>query len=273
MVMREDIEKALMSQTQATAKQIAAKFGGDPVEVAKELNRMRADGRVEREKKQGGGNEYVWWLVNVNAEQSMRRVFVTDQPVGQHGEDHTPADPLYEPALSLSTLLRELASEPDLPTSSTVALSTESEPTSAVAEAPEFREVDGSIRILCELLGFDATATDTPIKDAIAVVASRVQASLQLKEYNERIQSANEKLRSNNAALERRIDELTIVDAEFVPHPLYVTVGRYSPPKRHASLEKAQRRANGLVRSEKETEVLVCEPVGRVVRGSEWRPT
>jgi len=253
--MRSDIEKALATLGEASAKQVAAKFGGDPVEVAKELNRMRADGRVEREKKQGAGNEYLWWLVNTNATEPMKRVFVTDQ-VKEKG--------------SFASLVREVASE------------TNAAPEQAVAEPqldggkPEvndadFREVDGSIRILCELLGFDATVTETPIKDAIAVVTSRAQAVSQLQEYNERIQAANEKLRSNNAALERRIDELTIVDAEFVPHPLYVTVGRYSPPKRHASLEKAQRRANGLVRSEKETEVLVCEPVGRVVRGSEWR--
>jgi hypothetical protein len=51
-----------------------------------------------------------------------------------------------------------------------------------------------------------------------------------------------------------------------------VTVGRYCKPKRHASLEKAQRRGSALVRSEKESEVLVLEPVGRIVRGTEWMP-
>jgi molybdopterin converting factor small subunit len=89
---------------------------------------------------------------------------------------------------------------------------------------------------------------------------------------NDTLKSTVAKLRENNAALEQRIDELTIVDAEFKPNDVYVTVGRYAKPKRHKTIEKAQRRASQLVRAEKESEVLVCEPVGRVVRGSEWRP-
>jgi hypothetical protein len=52
---------------------------------------------------------------------------------------------------------------------------------------------------------------------------------------------------------------------------VYVTVGKYAKPKRHADLPRAQRRAAALVRNEKESEVLVLAPVGRMVRGSEWR--
>jgi hypothetical protein len=52
---------------------------------------------------------------------------------------------------------------------------------------------------------------------------------------------------------------------------VYVTVGKYVKPKRHADLPRAQRRAATLVRTEKESEVLVCAPVGRMVRGSEWK--
>ncbi|WP_241017603.1 hypothetical protein [Burkholderia sp. Ac-20349] len=78
--------------------------------------------------------------------------------------------------------------------------------------------------------------------------------------------------RANAATLEARIDELTLgpVGARA---PLFVTVGRYCKPKRHTSLEKAQKRGSALVRGEKESEVLVLEPVGRIVRGTEWRPT
>jgi DNA-binding Lrp family transcriptional regulator len=99
-----------------------------------------------------------------------------------------------------------------------------------------------------------------------------------LKAANDELQAEKEsltatvgKLRENTAALERRIDDLTLgpVGAKS---PLFVTVGRYAKPKRHTSIEKAQRRAAALVRGEKESEVLVLEPVGRVVRGSEWRP-
>ena len=77
--------------------------------------------------------------------------------------------------------------------------------------------------------------------------------------------------RANAATLEARIDELTLgpVGARA---PLFVTVGRNCKPQRHESLEKAQRRGRALVRSEKESEVLVLEPVGRIVRGTEWLP-
>ncbi|MCG5072232.1 1-pyrroline-5-carboxylate dehydrogenase [Paraburkholderia tagetis] len=108
-----------------------------------------------------------------------------------------------------------------------------------------------------------------------AAAAERLQIETErdeLKVENDALKRAVAKLRENNSALERRIDELTIVDAEFKPNEVYVTVGRYAKPKRHKTIEKAQRRASQLVRSEKESEVLVCEPVGRVVRGSEWRP-
>ena len=77
--------------------------------------------------------------------------------------------------------------------------------------------------------------------------------------------------RTNAATLEARIDELTLgpVGARA---PLFVTVGRNCKPQRHESIEKAQRRGRALVRSEKESEVLVLEPVGRIVRGTEWMP-
>ncbi|WP_254599180.1 1-pyrroline-5-carboxylate dehydrogenase [Burkholderia lata] len=75
--------------------------------------------------------------------------------------------------------------------------------------------------------------------------------------------------RANAATLEARIDELTLgpVGARA---PLFVTIGRYCKPKCHASLEKAQKRGSALVRSEKKSEVLVLEPVGRIVKGTEW---
>lgn len=77
--------------------------------------------------------------------------------------------------------------------------------------------------------------------------------------------------RANAAKLEARIDELTLgpVGASA---PLFVTVGRKCKPKRHTSLEMAQRRGSALVRSEQESEVLVHEPVGRIVRGTQWMP-
>lgn len=59
-------------------------------------------------------------------------------------------------------------------------------------------------------------------------------------------------------------------DELMVMQNLYI--GRNCKPQRHDSLEKAQKRGRALVRGEKESEVLVLEPVGRIVRGTEWMP-
>lgn len=77
--------------------------------------------------------------------------------------------------------------------------------------------------------------------------------------------------RSAAAYLEKRVDQLTMQPTS-ARLPIFMTLGHNTPPALHDSLEKAQRRGAMLVRTEKESEVLVLEPVGRVVRGSEWRP-
>jgi hypothetical protein len=110
-------------------------------------------------------------------------------------------------------------------------------------------------------------------RDADAAERLQVEAERdELKVENESLKDGIAKLHANNEALEKRIDDLTGVDPGFKPHPLFVTIGRYAKPQRHNTIEKARRRASSLIRAEKESEVLVCEPVGRVVRGSEWRP-
>jgi len=58
--MRSDIETYLGTVVDSTAKKISTNVGLDQLDVAKELNRMHADGVVEREKR--NGNEYAYWL-------------------------------------------------------------------------------------------------------------------------------------------------------------------------------------------------------------------
>jgi hypothetical protein len=226
---RADIEKFLGTVTEATAKAISNRIGMPQLDVAKELNRMHGEGAVEREKRKGGGNEYVYWLAAGEAK--------------------------LAPAAQSSPLARaEQTANPE------------------AFEPPEFREVDAPLAALCEALGFSILSTETPVKEAMRLVRLRTDAAANALDAAEGYRQTIAKLRENNAELERKIDELTIVDAEFVPAPVFVTVGRYAKPARHKTLEKAQRRAASLVRTEKESEVLVLEPVGRVVRGSEWRP-
>lgn len=62
--MRDDIVKYLGTVAHSTAKAISERIGLERGEVSLELNRMHAEALVEREKRGGGGNEYVYWLVN-----------------------------------------------------------------------------------------------------------------------------------------------------------------------------------------------------------------
>ena len=224
--MKDDIIKYLGTLQQSTAKTIASKVGMDQLDVARELNHMLNDGLVEREKKQGAGNEYYYWLSRA---------------------DGAPASPVNQPAIVEKK--EESPTIPDL--------------------VSEVREA-----LSRQIVGLQNQIVDLNSRME-ADSATRLQIETErdeLKVENESMKQTIAKLRENNAALEKRIDELTIVDAEFKPNEVYVTVGRYAKPKRHKTIEKAQRRASQLVRAEKELEVLVCEPVGRVVRGSEWRP-
>ncbi|OXJ16604.1 1-pyrroline-5-carboxylate dehydrogenase [Burkholderia sp. HI2500] len=206
--MREDIEKYLTATSEATAKAVATGTGLPQLDVTKELNRMLGEAIVEREKRAGGGNEYVYWLA---------RAVKAPPPPG----DTPPA--AAAPAL-VSVGLVEKSLDPN-------------------AGVIDVARVIADLRADVERLAAERDAA----------------------------QQKADTWRANAAALEARIDELTLGPVG-IRAPLFVTVGRNCKPQRHESLEKAQRRGSALVRSEKESEVLVLEPVGRIVRGTQWMP-
>lgn len=204
--MTEDIEAFLGTVAEATAKTVATSIGLPHLDVVKAINKMHAGGQVEREKRAGGGNEYVYWLARGAA------------PAVQ-SKDETPG----AAAPSLAEAIASL-------------------PTSAIT-------ADSTPRVIEDLRA-----------EVERITAERDAAQLKADTW-----------RATAATLEARIDELTLgpVGARA---PLFVTVGRSCKPQRHESLEKAQKRGRALVRSEKESEVLVLEPIGRIVRGTEWMP-
>ncbi|KGS05435.1 1-pyrroline-5-carboxylate dehydrogenase [Burkholderia pseudomallei] len=206
--MREDIEKYLAATSEATAKAVATGTGLPQLDVTKELNRMLGDGLVEREKRAGGGNEYVYWIARA------------------------------VPAAPPSDDTRSAVAVPDL-----------------ISIGLVERSLDPNARVI-------------DVEQIIADLRAEVE---RLTVERDAAQQRADTWRANAATLEARIDELTLgpVGARA---PLFVTVGRYCKPRRHASLEKAQRRGSALVRSDKESEVLVLEPVGRIVRGTQWMP-
>lgn len=201
--MTEDIETFLGTVAEATAKTVATGIGLSHLDVVKAINKMHASGTVEREKRPGGGNEYVYWLSRgaAPARQSTGAETAAAAPVAEQSETLPPID-THDTARFIDGLRAEIQ----------------------------------------------------------RLTAERDAAQLKADTW-----------RANAATLEARIDELTLgpVGARA---PLFVTVGRNCKPQRHESLEKAQRRGRALVRSEKESEVLVLEPVGRIVRGTEWMP-
>jgi hypothetical protein len=251
---RADIEKYLGTVTETTAKKISNAIGVPQFEVAKELNHMHGDGAVEREKRPGGGNEYVYWLTRSEANSAEKVVTVVESisatrpvssvdagkgvPVAPAKPDVTADEPPH--LRDLLTLL-------------------------GVSEDSQFKlvdAIDGARALIHER--DDLREMHKATAENFVIYRDAAVAEV------ESLKAANAKLRENTAALERSIDDLTGVADVELPK-IYVTVGKYVKPKRHADLLRAQRRAATLVRTEKESEVLVCAPVGRMVRGSEWK--
>lgn len=204
--MRDLIVTHLGTVVESTAKTIAFKIGAEHRDVSLELNRLHADGLVQREKRDGAGNEY-WYR-----------------------------------SLPQGSVASSASAKPE------------------VTEDPMFAEVQPARE--------QRSAAGGPIAALADSDADVKHERDELRVENESLRASLAKWRQNCADLEAQIDKLTIVDARFPA--VFVTVGRYATPKRHATLEKAQKRASALVKSEKETEVLVLEPVGRVVRGTQW---
>ncbi|RKR46265.1 hypothetical protein [Paraburkholderia sp. BL17N1] len=234
-----EIEKYLGTVMESTAKTIASRVGLDQLDVSRELNRMVKDGVLEREMKKG---EYAYWLTRKDSAPSVQ----------QSDTDARPKS-LIEAVVTAANAATPKAAKP---------------------EADDMRELRVS-----DLLVVLGVSPDSQFKliDAIdnakALVTARDEATVERDAARAEVEAQKTviaKLKENVAALEQSIDDLTGVADVQLPK-VYVTVGRYAKPKRHADLPRAQRRAASLVRNEKESEVLVLAPVGRMVRGSEWR--
>ncbi|MGK8887411.1 1-pyrroline-5-carboxylate dehydrogenase [Burkholderia gladioli] len=228
--MIEQIEKHLAGEAEATAKAISAALGLPHVEASKVLHKMVSTGTIEREKRAGGGNEYVYWLAR-GAPAVPRGTGIVGRAASVALVDEAHADPGARivdlpPAANFPCVVRPVVADDEA--------------------APEPADTDARIAHLAN----DVERLIVERDEALAVA---------------------QRWRANCASLEERINELTL-GPPGAAAPLFVTIGRAAPPKRHSSLEKAQRRGAALIRADKETEVLVLEPVGRIVRGSEWRP-
>ncbi|MBR7929438.1 1-pyrroline-5-carboxylate dehydrogenase [Burkholderia ambifaria] len=250
--MRDLIEKYLSTVVNSTAKKISISIGMPQLDVAHALNKMHADGLVEREKRPGGGNEYTYWLANSTS--------AADAEVASNPDAEAGPDPIATPA----------AASDEQPASS---------PTAAAGEKAREVVVDSAlaalserVRTLLEILDLPPTMTvaiEVARERAAAVKDGRTKHAALVAELTS-LKDMNERLKANNALLEQRIDSLS-GDVRTVGS-VFVTIGRDAKPMRHATIEKAQKRGRSLVSGNRETEVLVLEPIGRIVRGAEWRP-
>ncbi|WP_156432277.1 MULTISPECIES: 1-pyrroline-5-carboxylate dehydrogenase [unclassified Burkholderia] len=241
--MRSEIETYLGTVVDSTAKKISINVGLPQLDVAKELNRMHTEGVVEREKRAGGGNEYAYWLVRgkqaapAAAENVPMAVGIVEQTVDQDAKVIKPTQ--IEAQSTMARLAAEMIS-------------------SDVLDLLKILDLPSSLTIAIEVARERAQAAQEG-RDKQKGLISEIES---LKDVNAR-------LKANNADLEKRIDALS---GDVRPlGSVFVTMGREAKPKRHTTIEKAQRRASALIRSERESEVLVLEPIGRMVRGSEWR--
>ncbi|WP_334004265.1 1-pyrroline-5-carboxylate dehydrogenase [Burkholderia cepacia] len=229
--MREDIERYLATSSDATAKSIATGTGLPHLDVTKELNRMLGEAIVERAKRAGGGNEYVYWLA---------------------GRAPTQAAPAAK-------------TEPE------VTYSAEQRPLDVAQAALLYPAVPANFPCVARPVVTGDDAADDVV-DAEVRMSDLLEVIKTLTAERDAAVAKADTWRANAATLEARIDELTLGPVG-AGKPLFVTMGRYCKPQRHDSLAKAQKRGSALVRGEKESEVLVLEPVGRIVRGTEWRPS
>ncbi|KVS52217.1 hypothetical protein WK39_26525 [Burkholderia cepacia] len=128
------------------------------------------------------------------------------------------------------------------------------------------------VRTLLEILDLPPTMTIAleVARERAATIANRKDELAVLRNEVASLKDLNERLKANNAQLEQRIDSLS-GDVRPVGS-VFVTIGRDAKPMRHATIEKAQKRGRSLVSGNRETEVLVLEPIGRIVRGAEWHP-
>ncbi|MDN7814867.1 1-pyrroline-5-carboxylate dehydrogenase [Burkholderia vietnamiensis] len=249
--MRDLIEKYLSSVVNSTAKKISLNIGMPQLDVAHALNKMHADGLVEREKRPGGGNEYTYWLSSADAEPASQ---FENEPVTHDATAPAPSETLSTSASVSPPLLAAAEKAREVITDSAMA---------ALSER---------VRTLLEILDLPPTMTI-----AIEVARERVAAAKDghakhaaLAAELSSLKDLNERLKANNAQLEQRIDALS-GDVRPVGS-MFVTLGRDAKPMRHATIEKAQKRGRSLVSGNRETEVLVLQPIGRIVRGAEWRP-
>ncbi|VWC53803.1 delta 1-pyrroline-5-carboxylate dehydrogenase [Burkholderia aenigmatica] len=249
--MREQIEKYLSTVVNSTAKKISLNIGMPQLDVAHALNKMHADGLVEREKRPGGGNEYTYWLSTAEAKPAVQcntepaSVGASPTPSAEMvGESKSPITPHLAPGEKV----REAAAD------------------SAMAALYE------RVRTLLEVLDLPPTMTLAieVARERAAAAGNRKDELAVLRNEVASLKDLNERLKANNAQLEQRIDSLS-GDVRPVGS-VFVTIGRDAKPMRHATIEKAQKRGRSLVSGNRETEVLVLEPIGRIVRGAEWRP-
>ncbi|MGQ7907271.1 1-pyrroline-5-carboxylate dehydrogenase [Burkholderia sp. BC1] len=260
--MRDLIEQHLAHAGEATAKNISLAIHMPQLDVSRELNKMHGNGLVEREKRAGGGNEYVYWLSQ------------GDRPVRPATENAAP------PAEVVSHPASNVDGEADQSSTGTAPSTVQH----IIDAARDLLGRSDPLEILQGLKALDDAliaheARGSYFAGAHAVTAITMVLELlkgtqvQRDEFaaeNASLKEVNARLKANNAELEKRIDSLS---GDVRPlGQVFVTVGRNSKPMRHTTIEKAQRRGRVLVSGDRETEVLVLEPIGRIVRGAEWRP-
>lgn len=232
--MKTKIRAHLANVNEATAKQIAKAIDHEkyPTEVIKALSEMRTDAEVECEKKAGKGNEYWYWLTK--AGDSVK--YTVGLPSGKE--------------INISS------GSPKAP-----------------AKAPESSPVEQTVSQGLEMynlrqqLKHAETMRDAHFESAEAAARRIDELVVQLREAD-----------SRHEALKAQLDELLVkmADADQAKDITEAAAGYIvripgKKPRICVKPENARNAALSGARQHGRADVLALVPVGKAVRGAEWK--
>lgn len=233
------IRAHLATANEATAGQISKALGltSTPSLVIGALGEMRTDAEVECEKKKGKGNEYWYWLTTTSVETAkdpvVRKSVITPVPVAKTPES-SPVEQQVSQGLEMYNLRQQLKLAEEMRDSHF-----------ASAEAATGRAAD----LLNQLRAVE--------NNRESIKAQLDDLSLQLNKAQETIHSMELEALQAKSVTEAAVGYIVRV------------VGR--KPRICIKPENARNAALSSARAHGRADVLALVPVGKAVRGAEWK--
>ena len=236
------IRAHLATANEATAGQISKALGltSTPSLVISALGEMRTDAEVECEKKKGKGNEYWYWLTTANVQTAkdigvpvVRKSVITPVPVAKTPES-SPVEQKVSQGLEVFNLRQQLKHAEEMRDS-------------------HFERAESAERRVAELLG-----QVRELQDGQKIISAQIDGLFsKLSEAKQTIHS-----------MELEAEQAKSVTEAAVGYIVRV-VGK--KPRICMKPESARTAALASARAHGRADVLALVPVGKAVRGAEWK--